>query len=266
MSGQTTVIVKRKRAASGSHRHGGAWKVAYADFVTAMMAFFLLMWLLNATTEQQRKGLADYFDPSIPIAAVSGGGSDALMGDDVLSSQALAANAPPEAPRADATLAIEDALNQAVSRSGLTDQADRLRVTTTQEGTLIELVEGERQALFAKGSAEPSQELVDLIGAVADVAIQAGRPVSITGHTDALRYTTAGYSNWELSADRANAARRLLLAAGLPEGSIVEVVGKADRAPLSGRTHDPANRRIAIMLLGAPTLAAAEGSPVRALR
>lgn len=255
MSGQTIIIKKKKVVAKGGH-HGGAWKVAYADFVTAMMAFFLLMWLLNATTEQQRKGIADYFDPSIPISPMSGGGSDMLMGDDVLSSQTMAASRPSEPADMRSAKSIEQALNAAISRTGASIDGERLRVTEVEEGTLIELIEGEKRALFTTGSAAPSGDLAALLSAVSDVINASGADVKITGHTDGHQYGTDNYTNWELSADRANTARRLLLAGGVPAHAVVEVSGKADRVPLADDRWGAANRRIAITLLaeeGAPT-------------
>lgn len=267
---EQTIVIKRKKIVAAAGHHGGAWKVAYADFVTAMMAFFLLMWLLNATTEQQRKGIADYFDPTIPVSPVSGGGTDMLMGDDVLASQTLAANTPPEVPRKLDAESIEMALNAAISRTGASVDGDRLRVTETEEGTLIELIDAEGRPLFTKGSAAPSKDLADLLYAVGEVVGPSAAQIKITGHTDAHRYGTETYTNWELSADRANTARRLLLAAGVPADAVIEVSGKADRAPIGSDALDAENRRIAITLLKQPAevadLAVPQGSARRTLR
>ena len=259
MSGQTIIIKRRKAARSGGH-HGGAWKVAYADFVTAMMAFFLLMWLLNATTEQQRKGIADYFDPSIPVSPVSGGGRDALMGDDVVAADAMASATPPETRRSAAE--ISEALAAAARRAGLPAAGGGVRVTETDEGTRIELLEGERRPLFATGSAAPSADLEALLAVVGAVVAESGAPVKITGHTDGHRFGSPGYTNWELSADRANTARRLLSSSGVDDGRITEVSGMANRAPLNGDAFSPDNRRIAITLLRS----SAQRSGARGLR
>ncbi|MBB4659614.1 flagellar motor protein MotB [Parvularcula dongshanensis] len=249
MSSEATIIKRKRVVVAGGH-HGGAWKVAYADFVTAMMAFFLLMWLLNATTEDQRKGLADYFDPSIPISPISGGGTDMLEGDSIATSENLPTRGGDEEAIQRHPAEIEAAIVEAAAAQGLADADGRVRVTETEEGIVIELLEAQRHALFAKGSAAPSSELRALLSGVAGVIDGAKAPVKITGHTDGYTYDDQDYTNWELSADRANTARRLLLAEGVDETSFDEVSGRADRAPLAEDRHDPANRRIAITLLG----------------
>ncbi len=254
MSDQAPIIIKRKKVIAGGGHHGGAWKVAYADFVTAMMAFFLLMWLLNATTEDQRKGLADYFNPSLPIAAVSGGGTDALNGDSVTAEAKMAKDADYESvdPR-EAPLPPEDAIKAQIedlaTEAGIIDAEGRVRVTKTDEGTMVELVDTEGKPLFGSGSAVPSPDLQILIDATAEVVRATGASVKITGHTDALAFASDGYTNWELSADRANTARRMLLATGVKPSLIQEVSGRADREPISDDPNDPANRRIAIILV-----------------
>ncbi|WP_081871642.1 flagellar motor protein MotB [Parvularcula oceani] len=255
-------IIKKKRINVVNGHHGGAWKVAYADFVTAMMAFFLLMWLLNATTEEQRRGIADYFDPSIPVTAVSGGGDGMLSGDSVLSDDTLAHDSDGDwRPIRDAQ-ALRTALVEAVHRAGVSGADGRLRVTQTPEGMLVELVEGERKPLFETGSAAPSEELTKLLAAAAEVIVRAGTEVKITGHTDGYVFSDDSYTNWELSADRANTARRLLLGAGLPKTVITEVSGRADRVPLEDDPNAAVNRRIAIMLVGAGAAKPTEASIV----
>lgn len=253
MADQAPIIIKRKKVIQGGGHHGGAWKVAYADFVTAMMAFFLLMWLLNATTEEQRKGIADYFNPTIPVAAVSGGGTDALNGDSVLTEDTLSASADYQSrPGKKGEIPSEEELKEQISglaeEAGIADAENRVRVKETDEGTVIELVDATGLPLFDLGSATASDDLKALISATAKVVTETGADIKITGHTDGQVYATEGYSNWELSADRANIARRLLIEAGVGADRIVEVAGKADREPIAEDRNAPVNRRIAIVL------------------
>jgi len=249
----TPIIIKRKKVIAGGGHHGGAWKVAYADFVTAMMAFFLLMWLLGATTEDQRKGIADYFNTTIPIAASSGGGTDALNGDSILTLEKKARSGEYQDNRKrNQAMPMREELEQEITemaqRAGLIDAEGRVQVRITEEGTVIELVDAAGSALFQSGSAAASKDLKVLLLAAADAVKRSGAAVQISGHTDSLAYATDSYTNWELSADRANTARRLLLEAGVPQGKIIEVSGRADRDPISDNPLDPVNRRISILL------------------
>ena len=241
------IIVKRKKVSGGEGHHGGAWKVAYADFVTAMMAFFLLMWLLNATTEEQRKGLADYFDPTVPISPVSGGGTDVLSGDSVFTTEALARSARGGTSGEAEALAsaARDALSSLVEE-GLA------KVTLSDEGVVVDLIDAEGAPLFALGGAAASDLLGRIMKDVTPVLSGSGRPVRFVGHTDALQFRTGAYTNWELSADRANAARRLAVSAGLSPDAIAGVSGRADRQPITPDASAPENRRISIILLDAP--------------
>lgn len=260
MTEHAPIIIKRKKVVAGGGHHGGAWKVAYADFVTAMMAFFLLMWLLNATTEEQRKGLADYFNPSLPIAPISGGGRDVLNGDSVLVEDTMpqSGNYNGESPRrseetAEPIATLEELQEEIAARAeeaGIADADARVLVKQTTEGTVIELVDAEGQPLFKLGSAAPSDQLQKLIESTAAVAQETGAPIKIVGHTDALSFRFGRYTNWELSADRANTARQLLVGAGISPDQIVEISGMADRVPLTDNPNDPVNRRIAIVLRG----------------
>ncbi len=267
--------------AGGGH-HGGAWKVAYADFVTAMMAFFLLMWLLNATTEDQRKGLADYFNPSIPIAKISGGGSGALNGSSVFTDEQLSRegtgavkeypnskeilaegpensmDAPKEGKGIDdeigaADASLENVQNQidAESLSALEgDLAKHIQTRMTPDGLVIELVDGAGEPLYNVGSSTPSSLLYDLLKVIGPVLATVSNDMAIVGHTDALAFSKgADYTNWELSTDRAHAARRMLIKNGIIASQVVQVTGKADTEPFSDDPFAPQNRRIAITLL-----------------
>ncbi|WP_298915607.1 flagellar motor protein MotB [uncultured Algimonas sp.] len=259
-----TIIIKRPKIVAGDDHHGGAWKVAYADFVTAMMAFFLLMWLLNATTEEQRQGLADYFNPSIPIAAVSGGGAEALFGEEVVQAPALSSvqttretNDVEIGRPTDATAPIDSETDAAVSEAleaalvgESAELGEHITIRMTPEGLVVELTDRDSRPLFASGSAEPSPVLMKLAAAVAQALDSVENPIKIVGHTDSRRYpNTRGYSNWELSGDRANVARRLMKDAGLPEARITEVSGRAATMPLVADPVDPRNRRISVTVL-----------------
>ena len=238
------IIIKRKKIVGGDGHHGGAWKVAYADFVTAMMAFFLLMWLLNATTEEQRKGLADYFDPTIPISPVSGGGTDILSGDSVLMTDTLAQSARGGIDGESADLAAQ----ATAALTGLIE-AGQAKVTLSPEGVVVDLIDSDGAPLFALGGAAVSDLLREVVADVAPVLSESGRPIRFVGHTDALRFRTGAYTNWELSADRANAARRLAVGAGLDAARVSSVSGRADRQPIGDDASAPENRRISIIML-----------------
>jgi chemotaxis protein MotB len=270
------IIIRRKKVYKAEGHHGGAWKVAYADFVTAMMAFFLLMWLLNATTEEQRKGLADYFNPTIPMSRISGGGSDALNGSSIFTEETLArsgtgashertvespaVNASFEESKEDSSGASE-AEKQAIAenlqslKESLEDDSQKLSehllIKMSPEGIVLELVDSESTPLFPVGRSEPSDLLIELLEVVADSFDTFENDIKIVGHTDNRRYRNdAIYDNWNLSADRANAARRLLLRSGIDRNRIREVSGKADTDPLL--KNDPAaaqNRRISITIM-----------------
>ncbi|ADM09620.1 chemotaxis MotB protein [Parvularcula bermudensis HTCC2503] len=252
MSDNNPTIIKRKRITVVNGHHGGQWKVAYADFVTAMMAFFLLMWLLNATTEEQRKGIADYFAPTLPVSPVSGGGKDALNGDSVLTEDTLSRSAlyPADStPKSREAKAIESSVKEMAKASGLDDADERVRVTVTDEGIVVQLIDAEGKSLFPVGSSTPSPELRVLVKAAASAVAAGGKKIRIVGHTDSRQYQGYAYSNFELSADRANAARRLLIEAGVDDSRLTEITGRADREPITDNPADPANRRIAIVLL-----------------
>ncbi|MCA8901824.1 MAG: OmpA family protein [Hyphomonas sp.] len=276
-------IIKRKKVVKGDGHHGGAWKVAYADFVTAMMAFFLLMWLLNATTEDQRKGIADYFNPTIPISRISGGGSDGLNGSSIMTEDTYVrmgtgasrdtsvaqphTRNPSDHPETE-PLAPDDALSKA-SAEASEDIAEELRsmkesleddgrqlsehlvIKMSSEGIVLEITDSEHAPLFPVGSSDASMLLSDMLVRVAETFDTFENDIKIVGHTDNLSYRDgAAYDNWNLSSDRANAARKLLLQNGLAPSRIREVSGKADTDPLV--TDNPSaaqNRRISITIL-----------------
>ncbi|WP_233349093.1 flagellar motor protein MotB [Hyphomonas sp. CACIAM 19H1] len=278
-SAQGPTIIKRKKVYKADGHHGGAWKVAYADFVTAMMAFFLLMWLLNATTEEQRKGIADYFSPTIPISRISGGGSDGLNGSSIFAENTYAkmgmgANRKEsvENPsfgdskqRDSESEAADAAAKQAEERQiaaelqelkeSLGEQSrqlsEHLLIKMSAEGIVLEITDSESTPLFPLGRSEPSDTMMQLMDVVAEAFGEFDNDIKIVGHTDSHRYRNGAiYDNWNLSADRANAARRLLERAGVPGDRIREVSGKADTDPLVKEdTQAAQNRRISITIL-----------------
>lgn len=266
------VVIKRKKVVGGGGHHGGAWKVAYADFVTAMMAFFLLMWLLNATTEKQRKGIADYFNPMIPINRVSGGGDGAFGGEAILSEETLARNGngasasdPVQTTRSraaggptSADLAAEEALLREVERrlsayTGESMVSDRLlrHVVTrlSDEGLVIELFDTAEEPLFAKDSADPRPILRDLVAVVADVTALATNRIAVSGHVRAYPITLKTDPRWDLSTARAQALRGLLGQAGLDAERMQRVAGFADRRPATADPTAVRNNRVEVTLL-----------------
>lgn len=265
------IIIRRKKVIKGGGHHGGAWKVAYADFVTAMMAFFLLMWLLNATTEEQRKGLADYFNPTIPISRISGGGSDGLNGSSIFTEETLARMGTgasqersvesPATAKTPEEAAAEEARQQAIAQNleslkqSLGEEgralSEHILIKMSPEGIVIELVDSESTPLFPVGRSEPSDVLIELLGMVSNTFETFENDIKIVGHTDNRRYRNdAIYDNWNLSADRANTARRMLQRSGIDRSRIREVAGKADTDPLLKDNPSAAqNRRISITIL-----------------
>ena len=319
-----TIIVRRNEVVEGGH-HGGAWKVAYADFVTAMMAFFLLMWLLNATTQEQKRGLADYFSPTNHLATTTSGSgapfggrtpnsegsaiSDAgnvqiartqpypVTEDDDTGDQpsqfepskvpgtataprasdgGAAAGRDPANPRPLARDQVDargprqaDIEGELVRRErreferaaaqiketvatdpGLAEIAKQLMIEIAPEGLRVQLLDADRTPMFSTGSAALNDRARTVLAKIAPVLLKMHEQIAIAGHTDATPYRGSDRTNWDLSADRANATRRLLMDAGLPEARLRSVTGNADRDPLIA--DDPlasANRRISIVLL-----------------
>lgn len=275
------IIIKKKKKGGGDGHHGGAWKVAYADFVTAMMAFFLLMWLLNATTEEQRKGIADYFNPTVPISRISGGGSDGLNGSSIFTEETYAkmgtgatatatlrpttplkrteessdSEADGETPPESAITEEQQAIAIAQLEMMLSEQSqalsDHLQVKLSPEGIVMELVDSEDMPLFELGQSRPTGLLTELVMTVTTSFGAFGNDIKVVGHTDSLAFRDGmQFDNWDLSTERANVARRLLVENGFPLERIQEVSGRADTDLLV--VDDPyaaQNRRISITLL-----------------
>jgi chemotaxis protein MotB len=269
MSAQSNArpIIKRKKIVQGGGHHGGAWKVAYADFVTAMMAFFMLMWLLGATTEKQRKGIADYFNPTIPINRISGGGSGAFGGDSVFSEdtmaqsgtgagetrptverQAQGAMAADGKDTAESALAaVEEALLGYSGESMFRDLLRRHIVTRiSDEGLVIEIFDTESAPLF-RPDGSPGLELRALMPAIVSALALVENPGAIYSHVAGA--PAAGHPAWERSIVRATGVRQLLEQARLPPERIARLTGLADRKPVTTDPEAVRNNRIEIVVL-----------------
>lgn len=260
------IIIKRKKVVGGDGHHGGAWKVAYADFVTAMMAFFLLMWLLNATTEQQRKGIADYFSPTVPVNRISGGGTDMFGGDSIMTRDTLAESGDGE-PRgipiqgssafAEAALAEVQALAQleeellGIGGESLLQQEALRHVVTrlTDEGLIIEVFAREGAPLFVGNTSEPMPVLRDLSVMFAEVFSIVTNPIAFEAHVRSQPLVVANNPVWELSNARADTVRGLLVATGLAPQRVDRLTGHADRDPATSDLFSVRNNRIEIKLL-----------------
>jgi chemotaxis protein MotB len=256
-----------KRARHGGGHHGGAWKVAYADFVTAMMAFFLLLWLLNAVSKEQLEGISDYFSPISKRTATSGG-FGLLQGETVATKGVFDAphgqEAPP-APRTAAESAAEQAETaaQAERAADITDHlgelvqntllAHSVSIDMTPAGIRIQIMDQDGLAMFPRGQSVLYKHARTLLSFIAEAIAAAPERIEIAGHTDAAPFSGDGrFSNWELSAERANAARRALVEDGIAEDRVTRVVGHAARQPLyPADPLAPGNRRLTITLLRA---------------
>jgi chemotaxis protein MotB len=275
------IIKKIKKGGHGGH-HGGAWKVAYADFVTAMMAFFLLMWLINTTTPEQKRGIADYFAPESVSRANSGNGallggtsasedghdgSGQLSVKTVLRTPKEEVKSKAEGPQqaAENGSSAEDRekhnkeMEQATARlrqamqdmPELAELSRHILIDDTPNGVRIQLVDQDGRSMFEPGSAEPTAAVKALLVEVAKIVNELPNRISISGHTDGGAFSgPAGYSNWDLSSARANASLKVLQESGVPDTRIAEVVGKAGSEPLyPDNPFASANRRISIVLL-----------------
>ena len=262
-NGPAPIIIKRKKVVSGGGHHGGAWKVAYADFVTAMMAFFLLMWLLNATTEKQRKGLADHFSPTIPVNRSSGGGDGALGGDSIFTDETLAQNgvgasgsqdALPALPseRAAETEALRDLAGTLIGETGegiLSEtQLRHVLVRLSDEGLVIDVFSREDALLFEPRTDAPTPLLDSILDAVAEVFGLATNGVAISGHSSASPVVLARNTVWDRSLSRARHAQTRL-EARLAPSRILRVAGHADRRPAAPNPMSVRNDRIELILL-----------------
>jgi chemotaxis protein MotB len=295
MSGRDTqaaapIVIKRVRKGGHAH-HGGSWKVAFADFATAMMAFFLLMWLMGATTEEQKGAISEYFNNPSDLQGTSpvpsptpvqgpGGASTSMieLGGGMELHREAAPPSDPAPPNAGAAAEpvpqAEDARAEALDRERLENLLQELRAAidqreslakfkdqilldVTPEGVRIQIIDHERRSMFPLGSARLEAFSRDILVELATIIDEVPNRISISGHTDVKPYIAPNYSNWELSADRANAARRALIDGGLPTQKIGRVVGLASSVLLDSSVPDsPVNRRISIVVMNKRTEAA----------
>jgi chemotaxis protein MotB len=256
---QRPIIVKRIKKGGHGH-HGGAWKIAYADFVTAMMAFFLLMWLLGSVSQGTLDGIADFFKTPLKVALSGGSGSgDATSmikggGTDLTKKSGQVKKGDVEKQHEKERLSeVQKKLQEKINLSEqLKTFKDQFKLEMTPEGLRIQIVDTQNRPMFNSGSSSMLPQARQLLQALSAELNTLPNRISISGHTDSTAYSggQGGYSNWELSADRANAARRELVAGGLDTTKVLRVVGLADADPLiHSNVTAPENRRITIVVL-----------------
>ncbi len=281
-----TIFVRRVKKIQGGGHHGGSWKVAYADFVTAMMAFFMVMWLVGALTTKQREAVSDYFKNPSPIAGNSPAPSPGMNGPGGASNSMIKLGGTMELPKGPGAEFTRDPadqksdadkkrqererleqlmqdLQEAIAKSqALEPFKDQLLLDITPEGLRIQIVDKQNRMMFDLGSAKLMPYTSDILHEIAGFVNRVPNRVSIAGHTDTANYATRiGYSNWELSADRANAARRALLEGGMEPSKIARVVGFGAAVLFDKKDPlNPVNRRISIVVMTKAAEDAALGS------
>ncbi len=271
------IIVKKIKKGGGGH-HGGAWKIAYADFVTAMMAFFLLMWLLGSTTKEQKSAISDFFQNPSPIAGPGGQSTSMIKvggGKDITYSEGdtkNGSNPDPKPKKTEATapevgqitktdkerlLSLKKELEDAIDASAaLKPFKDQLLLEITKEGLRIQIVDKENRPMFSSGSSVLQPYAADLLREIGKVVNHVPNHISLSGHTDATPYSkfSGMYTNWELSADRSNASRRALVQGGMDEVKVARVVGLSSAVLFDKENPaNPVNRRISIIVLNKET-------------
>ncbi len=272
------IIIKRVRKVAGGH-HGGAWKIAYADFVTAMMAFFLLMWLLGSTAKGDLNGIAEYFKTPLKVAMQGGSGSGDSSsvikggGTDISRKAGQVKKGETQAEKKSYNLKAAQAELERIETANLKQLKKRLEVAIdanptlkqfkrqllidiTSEGLRIQIVDEQNRPMFDLASAELQPYTKIILHEIGKMLNDVQNRISLSGHTDAAPYANGarGYSNWELSADRANASRRELIAGGMDESKVLRVVGLASSVPFGNAApHDPVNRRISIIVMNKRT-------------
>lgn len=284
MENNQPIIVKRVKKVAGGH-HGGAWKIAFADFAMAMMAFFLVMWLMSVATPEQKKLISGYFQDPVGFSesaspyVIDLGGSPTPAPDRTLNPEPQDEQRPDEDSRADVDkeqaeslaeeiererleLLLQELQNKVEENPQLQNFKDQILFEITQDGLRIQIMDAENRPMFASGSARLQPYFEDILLAMTDTIAAVPNKISISGHTDAAPFIgRGGYGNWELSADRANAARRVLIAGGYDEQQVARVVGYSSSA-LFDRDNplNPVNRRIDIVVLTKRAQRAIEGA------
>jgi len=272
---QTIIIKKRRR--SGHGHHGGSWKVALADFMTAMMAFFLLMWILGSTSDEEQKAIAAHFqDPGSEFIVGQGGANLAVISQEQAAPQTQSDNPNDEKANDQEAMNIKDMTDAELQKEMERIEAqqleelkkqleteinaldsvfqqikDQILIDFTALGLRIQIVDKDQRPMFDVGSANLQTWSSEVLNALAPILDKVQNKISVTGHTDTTPYGAgATYTNWELSADRANAARRALLQGSYPEAKVATVQGMGSAAPLLvDKPGEPINRRIAIIVL-----------------
>lgn len=270
---QRPIVIKRIKKVAGGH-HGGAWKIAYADFVTAMMAFFLLMWLLGSSTQSQLEGISDYFQTPLRIAfmggssigesnsIIKGGGTDLtrqhgqvkkgeIVIDDPANKQAV--KIIKERIELEKLEGLKKKIEEAIEANPQLQRfANQLLLDITTDGLRIQIVDEQNRPMFALGRAELQPYTRTILREIGKMLNEVTNKISLSGHTDAKPFPTGdkGYSNWELSADRANASRRELIVGGMDASKMLQVVGLSS-AVLFDKNEplNPINRRISIVVM-----------------
>jgi len=275
--GQKPIIVKRIKKGGHGH-HGGAWKIAYADFVTAMMAFFLLMWLLGSTTKGDMEGISNYFKTPLKVAMAGGdgsGSSNSILqggGKDLTRRNGQVKNGDVESNKSSMDLKaarealekeeaarlenLKERIQQTIDANPmLRKYKNQLLLDVTSEGLRIQIVDEKNRPMFSSASAELQPYTRDILDVLGLVLNDVPNRIGLSGHTDSTPYSTlAGYTNWELSADRANASRRELVHGGLADAKILRVVGLGSAVHLDrADPFNPINRRISILVMNKRT-------------
>lgn len=268
------VVIRRKKSHGAAH-HGGSWKIAYADFITALMAFFLVMWLISIVPREELKGIADYFRMPLSVAiaggpknsaersAIPGGGPDTLRDEGEVRraqgtrTQAQVINADAERRDRHRLERLRQRLENVIESSPVLKRfRPQLLIDITTEGLRVQIVDSQNRPMFATGSAEVKPYMRDILRELGPVLNELPNKVSIAGHTDATQYARGerAYSNWELSADRANASRQELVAGGMSEGKVIRVQGLASSMSLvKDDPYAAVNRRISLVVLNEAT-------------
>lgn len=263
MKNVTPVIISRKRKKKKHTHHGGTWKIAYADFMTAMMAFFLVMWLLSQSTDMERELIADYFRMPLKPSMANGDKtslSDSVIpggGDDIIKRQGEVFKGQlsqiDKHKRVESLKQAKEKLQKMIETDPrLNNFKSNILLNLTNDGLLIQITDSQDRPMFRVGSELPESYMNGILQALVPLLQELPNALSLTGHTDSLPYAggEGGYSNWELSAGRANAARRVLVRAGLSDERFLRVIGTASRMPLENTPPESAvNRRISILVL-----------------
>ncbi|UEQ04391.1 flagellar motor protein MotB [Halomonas profundus] len=256
------IVIRRKKVVHA--HHGGAWKIALADFMTALMAFFLVLWLLSVSSEETRKGVAEYFstplvtaitggDRSGSTSAIPGGGPDPTHSDGERARIDSLQRTRPSMQERNFFRDLQERIERAIERDPeLRQLRNQMRFDLTREGLRIQLLDTDQRPMFELGSDQVAPYMRSLLRTIAPLLNELPNELSISGHTDSVPYAGGyrGYSNWELSNDRANASRRELIAGGFDPGQLLRVSGFADRVLLpETEPTDPINRRIELVVL-----------------